>query len=377
MKKILLHYPDDPQGNILRVSGRDNANDPYIALAARMHALGYDLQPAGDRPVSDCEWVLFFDASSVYGPPIGARIYRSILNHMYVGRGRDIYRACIAAGMASKVALFLWEAPAVEPRNWISALHALFPVIFTWHDDFAGRDQFHKIYVPQPNRFPPVQPRPFADKKLLVNISANKVSRHARELYSARRESIRYFERARPGEFDLYGIGWDKPATPAQKILRQAPAYPSYCGPVAHKWDIYPGYRFALCYENLRDEPGYLTEKIFDCMRADCVPIYWGDPHVTRVIPQGAFVDRRRFASDQELEHYLASLSEKDYQHYRAAIADFLASSQFRLFLQDAFVDRIISILGLSTFTERFWPGDKPAQTNFCPELAPEPKIVV
>jgi len=273
MKSVLLHCPDDPHGEILRVSGRDNNNDPYIALAARMRALGYDLHAVGDRPVTNCEWVLFFDARSVYGPTLRTRAAHSILRRAYVGPGRDVYGECIAAGMTHNIALFLWEAPAIEPRNWTSTLHMRFPVIFTWHDDYAGRDQFHKIRWPQPDRFPIVQPRPFADKKLLVAISMNKVSRHPHELYSARRASIRYFEGARPSDFDLYGFGWNRPVTLAQKLLRQTPIYPSYRGPVAHKWDVFPMYRFALCYENLRDEPGYMTEKIFDCMRADCVPV--------------------------------------------------------------------------------------------------------
>jgi hypothetical protein len=32
-------------------------------------------------------------------------------------------------------------------------------------------------------------------------------------------------------------------------------------------------YKFSICYENARDIPGYITEKIFDCFFAGCVPI--------------------------------------------------------------------------------------------------------
>jgi hypothetical protein len=52
----------------------------------------------------------------------------------------------------------------------------------------------------------------------------------------------------------------------------------------------------------MRDEPGWITEKIFDCMRADCVPVYWGASNVLDYVDPEAFVDRRRFASNSELE---------------------------------------------------------------------------
>ena len=48
---------------------------------------------------------------------------------------------------------------------------------------------------------------------------------------------------------------------------------------------------FAICYENARDIPGYITEKIFDCFFAGCVPIYWGGaPNVTDHIPANTFI---------------------------------------------------------------------------------------
>lgn len=110
---------------------------------------------------------------------------------------------------------------------------------------------------------------------------------------------------------------------------------------------MYPRYRFALCYENVKDESGYITEKIFDCMRADCVPVYWGASNVTDYIPAEAFIDRRQFRSNQELERYLVHITEDEYERYRSAINNFLASDSFRRFLEDAFVKRILDVFGV------------------------------
>jgi hypothetical protein len=54
-------------------------------------------------------------------------------------------------------------------------------------------------------------------------------------------------------------------------------------------------YKFSICYENARDTPGYITEKIFDCFFAGCVPIYWGANNITDHIPKECFIDKRDF----------------------------------------------------------------------------------
>ena len=45
----------------------------------------------------------------------------------------------------------------------------------------------------------------------------------------------------------------------------------------------------------MRDVLGYITEKIFDSFAAWCVPVYWGASNVTDYIPEGCFIDRRKF----------------------------------------------------------------------------------
>lgn len=52
-------------------------------------------------------------------------------------------------------------------------------------------------------------------------------------------------------------------------------------GPVKDKLAFIKGYRFHICFENAT-HPGYCTEKLLHAFAAGCVPIYWGDPHVSK-----------------------------------------------------------------------------------------------
>ena len=328
---------------------RDGYNDPAIYLRDRLRQLGYVLKTADDNNLEKCEWVLFSDGISVRTYSGWRGLVRKLKAGL-LGRPifRDLYNECVKAGMAHRIALFLWEPPSVSPGNWDPELHKLFPLIFTWHDNYIDGCKFIKIHWPQTRQFPRVPNISFLDKKLLVNISMNKFSGHPRELYSARRAAIRYFEQNQPENFDLYGVGWNRPVNILEKILpitRQI--FPSYHGTVMNKWDVLPQYRFSLCYENIRDEPGWVTEKIFDCMRAGCVPIYWGAPNITNYVDEEAFIDRRKFKSDKELEAYIVGISEKEYGRYQEGIKSYLASLRFAQFLPPAFADTVIRVLGL------------------------------
>jgi hypothetical protein len=199
--------------------------------------------------------------------------------------------------------------------------------------------KFHKFRLPLPREFPEVPDIPFKRRKLLVNISGNKRSSHPRELYSARRETIRYFERHHPEQFGFYGTGWNQ---------KGDDLYPSYSGTVKHKWDVYPNFRFGLCYENVRDEPGYVTEKMFDCMRAGCVPVYWGASNICELVAPETFVDRRKFSSDAELADFLLGVDESRHEQYLRSIRTFLRTEQFAEFLPPAFAESVFRVLSLA-----------------------------
>ena len=347
--KVLIHAPFLPKGGVFNAEARDSYFQPFIYLRERLRSLDYALEMSDDYSVRDCAWVWFFDAVSI-GPEQGLawwkKLYKTV---METPQPRNLYRECLAEGMQGRIVLFLWEAPATGSANWNLELHKLFPLIFTWNDKYVDGRKYIKFHWPQTDQFPIVPKIPLMGRKLLVNISMNKSASHPQELYSARRASIRHFERTQPNNFDLYGVGWNRPTNLWEKVLPFTRiVYSSYRGTVQNKWDVLPCYRFSLCYENIRDEPGWVTEKIFDCMRARCVPIYWGAPNITDYVDAEAFIDRRRFRSDADLEAYLLGITEQEYERYQEAMQDYLRSERFAKFLPPAFADTIIGALGLA-----------------------------
>jgi hypothetical protein len=247
------------------------------------------------------------------------------------------------------MAFFMWEPPSTTPENYKSPMHNRFPIIFTWHDDLVDSRKFHKMVYPQLSRFPEMPHMPFKEKKLLINISANKISVHPRQLYSERRNSILHFERQCPEQFDLFGYGWDHLPMGVWRDLWPFPVhrFPSYRGTVKNKWDVMPKYRFSLCYENIYGEPGYVSEKIFDSLRCGCIPIYWGAPNIAQYVDPEAFIDRTKFASNRELEAYICTITEKEYARFQEAGQDYLNSSRFARFSPQSHVDNLIHTLNL------------------------------
>jgi hypothetical protein len=157
-------------------------------------------------------------------------------------------------------------------------------------------------------------------------IASAKSSSHPAELYSERIRAIRWFEEHHPDRFDLYGIGW-----PAEH-------FPSYRGPVPHKAEVLPAYRFAIAYENIAGIPGYVTEKIFDSFICGTVPIYWGASNIEDYVPADCFIDLRDFTRLDELYHRLATMTDAEHQGYLDRIADLLQRERYGRFSTTHFV---------------------------------------
>jgi alpha(1,3/1,4) fucosyltransferase len=323
--------------------------DPHFIN--RLQSLGYNLVLSDKAQKERSDWTLFGEASSIGLDKFPVGIINKIKCFLkQIVRPCDIskqklYEELQINGPNKKIALTLFEGLIGMPQNYSSKLHAMFPIVFTWNDTLVDGKHFFKFKWPLSVDWPPIETIPFSDRKLLVNISANKYNRHKLELYSERRAAIKYFEKTLPDNFALYGIGWNSPATRRQRLLKfTTPHYHSYRGVVDSKTSVLPKHRFALCYENACD-PGWITEKIFDCLRCGCVPVYLGAPNIADYVDSKAFVDRRKFKSNKALADYLSSVTEKEYQQYQTAISEYLASPLFASFLSPAFADTIISVL--------------------------------
>jgi hypothetical protein len=260
--------------------------------------------------------------------------------------------------------LMLWETSLIAPQNGVAENWTRYRKIFTWRDDLVDGQKFIKVQFPNPISVYPSDG--FTDRPLLACvISGNKTITVAdkRELYSERVRVIRWFERYAPTDFGLYGVDWDIPVVPTGlhgKLLRRfwrglshfikINPFPSYRGKVQHKRDVLQHTRFSICYENVRDLPGYITEKIFDSFFSGCVPVYWGASNVTDYIPANCFVDRRLFPDTAAVYHHLKNMTEDEFFSYQQRISEFLQSNaayQFSSeFLAETIVATIVQDLG-------------------------------
>ena len=247
--------------------------------------------------------------------------------------------------------LFVFENEIIKPDNWKMDHYRYFKKIFTWRDDLIDNKKIFKFFLP--NKIPDAISFNISQKtKFCCMIAGNKKNNQPRELYSERIRAITWFEINQPALFDLYGKGWDLPLpsffTPLKPVLRPFynkffPHYTFYRGEITSKRTILEQYKFSICYENVRDIPGYITEKIFDCFFAGCVPIYLGASNVTDYIPKNSFIDKRKFSDYSELFDYITELSEDDYMQYLQSIEDYIKSEKILPFGAESFVNIIFN----------------------------------
>lgn len=333
--KILVYGPSnvDPFKELPEHTGME----PFIYLKHYLQKCGYQIKLFSADEINDAAWIFFWDIPSTFQSrncevmilsPL-TKLFSRFTGNIRRSKFEKILNLCSNADLGNRLALILWEPPAVLPQNYDLNLHSKFKYIFTWNDALVDNKKYIKFYWPQNGNNPKFPDKSFFERKLIVNISSNKTSSHSDELYSEREKCIRYFEKAIPKEFDLFGHGWDSDSFGS--------SYPSWKGVVSHKSEVYSNYKFGLVYENMKNINGWVSEKIFDCIRCGCVPIYWGASNIEYYVDQKSFIDRRMFNGEQELLDYIMSMTEKDWLTFREAGADYIKSDLFKKFLPENF----------------------------------------
>lgn len=217
------------------------------------------------------------------------------------------------------------EPPPVFPAHYTCRLWEKFDAVLTWNDRLAAKSgRMHHFPVPcydfpfgaihgvlaDPDR---EVPDLAARRRAICQIVGDKYSPIPGELYSLRRKMARWFYKRDGLPMDVYG----RPAMNAPNYL---------CAPES-KLETLMQYRYALCFENYTDpiwSCGYVSEKIFDCMYADCVPVYYGCATIEETVPADCFIDFRTFQTLEELHDHLQCLSDEEYLGYVQRMRAFL-----------------------------------------------------
>lgn len=289
-------------------SHHDNLMLPYRYIKEEFESLGYSINTIDlIDDYSEIDFILFFR-----------------LDFNYILKFKNL---------GTKLLYFAWEPEVVDKNNSINGLRKLskyFDAIFTWNDEIIDNKIYFKINYPYyfeneiqiniPNR------QEFDKKKQLVNISGNKFSMHRNELYSARWKVISFYNRHHPDEFELYGKIW--------------PNMVVYKGSCNSKSEVYKNFKFALCFENMHNIKGYITEKIFDCFTSGIVPIYLGASNIDSYVPKNCYI-AYNFKSIPDLRKYINSISLNEYQQYLKNIQLFLNEGNLKAFNANYFVEQI------------------------------------
>ena len=251
------------------------------------------------------------------------------------------------------------ESLAVLKENSNSEILSLFDHVFTYDDNFLQNEpstrasKFNYTFD-----FPEeINVNDFSRNKLLCLIQSNKRSSHPHELYSERVRIVRWFEKYHPSKFSLYGQNWDKPEKAMvpwvrRKILHHGPwkrifakPFRSYKGLVESKHEVYQKFKFSLCFENVADISGYITEKIFDSMLAGNVPVYRGADNISDYIPPDCFIDYRKFDSIDDLYQLLTNFTMEDYLKFIYAVNTFINSDKSSRFRHEFYVGSVSNVI--------------------------------
>lgn len=250
-----------------------------------------------------------------------------------------------------KKILIIFEPPVTSSIQYDKDKHKNFDHIFTWNEELVKTNKYIHLNHYQYNFKNQLKSSlSFNKKKKVVLINANKISFEKNELYSERLKLIDFFSKEIPKEFDLYWYKWDKPlsilyfksAFLKYNILNFLKIFiKSFKTPKTFKWTTNNKiktlwkYRFVICYENMSNINWYITEKIWDCLKAKTIAIYLWAENINKIIPENCFIDRRNFKNNSELLKFISNIDEKEYNRYIKNINIFLSKEESKKYFDE------------------------------------------
>jgi len=94
-------------------------------------------------------------------------------------------------------------------------------------------------------------------------------------------------------------------------------------GPVGDKMEFIAKYRFTMAFENT-SYPGYTTEKIFEPMKVNSIPIYWGNERIGEEFNEKSFVNVHAYRNLKQ-----AALAVLELEHDHGQLAEMLSEPWF------------------------------------------------
>jgi hypothetical protein len=309
---------------------RDNFLDFLINLKIVLAEAGFDLSTDDINPISNVNLTIHANIRDDY---------KKYLSHFNI--------------------LIIFESEAIISNNFNLKIHEDFDVVFTWSKKLLKTNPEKYFYLNYSHDIKAEEIAVIVDDKPIqrnkkIMISANKKCDYPGELYSERERVINWYVDRQSKDFDLYGIRWDVLILQANPVTRffnslnirykfWSKHVPVYKGKAKSKFELYRKYKFAYCFENASGIKGYITEKIFDCIRCGIVPIYYGDDSISEYIPYDCYINFSEFDSLENLDSYLRDMTDDVYLGFQKEMKNFLLSAAFIPYTSDYFALEILN----------------------------------
>ena len=243
----------------------------------------------------------------------------------------------------AKIYLWALESPIVMEQPIKLNEIDRFEKIFTWRRDLV--DNKKTFFVPLDTR---VEEKIKISKDLsvkqilLMQIATNYYQYETPQtIYYKRREAVLWWVKNHPTDFNFYGNGWSVLYNQIDEKLKSL-FNDSYKGYAQNKIKTVSKAWFALAFENTR-HPYYVTEKIYDVMKAGTVPIYLGAPNIEEFVPKECFINYADFKNDEELYKFITQITPEKYRSYLTCIQDFFDSPKIQPLSPKSIADSLLN----------------------------------
>lgn len=236
----------------------------------------------------------------------------------------------------NKIFAHLAESPIL--RGYTQVVRLFSKKIFTYDSSEQNGQNIFQVMIPYafPEHFEQIE---YKNKDILIKQIASALEYSI--FYFHRWSAVRYFVENHPEDFQFYGKNWEK-IKPFLSSESEQSFQKQYGGIVDDKIKTLQNAKFVLAFENYRHN-GYISEKIFDAMQADAVPIYWGAKDIKNYVPPQCYIDFDDFKSFEKLYDYLKDMPQKEYEEYRKCIHTFIDNFNTSPFYNKTVIRQLIN----------------------------------
>ena len=355
-KKLILFQFLGENKKFFYESGADDRNQFIQYLRYDLKMKGFITEPLKNQKLEDIYAIFFFDMNSVF--PIYAGLLKKIkfiiINFLRSDTSsRNIFYESKKKNLTFKKYLIAFEPKLICPDNYKKKYADLFNRTFCWSENCCGgksKNTLIKLPIPE-GKYIDIDPNSttFSKKKLLFSVSSNKGYYKKESLCRFKYKGYEELYKILKNDFDLYGYFWNQSLFrwflkfirgTKSKFFFKLPQY--FKGIVENKNEIMDNYKFCLIIENM-SEISFITEKIFHAIYNGCIPIYYGAPNISKIIPKGCFINLRDFKGWESLCDYIMKYKDEDYKKFLIKRKSFLHSKEYKDFTSSAFVEKISS----------------------------------